>query len=201
MLKGGLVSLELHITLSHPPHAESALRAWLLPRALRLTHIELSQGAFPRQTMITARLAGELGDAVLRAHAIRAELAPLGIEIKRLKIEVEHAPEAALLPALYIEHHVKVRTTPDRIAELGPLGAAHGAHLSRNAFRVLDGFEERFLTQRFAAHATTAAAAGLEALLDALRLRAVSVAQIERERVVYDDNLSLDAGWRPEVSP
>jgi hypothetical protein len=57
------------------------------------------------------------------------------------------------------------------------------------------------LTQRFAAHATTAAAAGLEALLDALRLRLLSVAQIERERVVYDDNLSLDAGWRPEVSP
>lgn len=195
------MSIEVHITLAHPPHAESALLTWLSPRAFRLTHIELSRGAFPRQTMITARLAGELDDAVHRARGIREELASLGIEVKRIKIEVEHAPEAADLPALYIEHHVKVRTTPDRVAELGPLGAAHGAHLSRNAFRVLAGFEERFLTQRFAVHATTAAAAGLEALLDALRRRAVAVAQIERERVVYDDNLWLDAGWRPEESP
>jgi hypothetical protein len=195
------VSIEAHVTLSHPPHAEPALRAWLAPRAMKLTSIELSQGAWPRQTMITAWREGPLEAAILDAHAIRAGLAPLGIAVSRIKVEVVHAPGAALVPALYLEHHVKVRTSADRLTELGQLGAAHGAHLSRNALRRLDGFEERFLTQRFPASAALTAEAGLRALLEALHAASAIVAAIERERVVHDDNLSLDAGWRPELSP
>jgi len=37
-------------------------------------------------------------------------------------------------------------------------------------------------------------------LLEALRAASTIVVKVERERVVHDDNLSLDAGWRPELS-
>jgi hypothetical protein len=59
--------------------------------------------------------------------------------------------------------------------------------------------EKRFLTQRFAASAERSADEGLRALREALCLSAVRVARVERERVVHDDNLALDAGWAPEV--
>lgn len=194
------MSIEAHLTLSHPPQAEPALRAWLAPRAMKLTRIELSQGASPRQTMITAWREGPTDAAIVDAHAIRAGLTPLGIAVTRIKLEIDHAPGATLVPALYIEHHVKVRTTADRLPELAQLGVAQAAHLSRSSLRQLDGFEERFLTQRFPARSARAAEVGLHALLEALRASSTIVAKVERERVIHDDNLSLDAGWRPELS-
>lgn len=200
MLPWRPMSIEAHLTLSHPPQAEPALRAWLAPRAMKLTCIELSQGASPRQTMITAWREGATDAAILDAHAIRAGLTQLGIAVTRIKLEIPHTPGAALVPALYIEHHVKVRTIADRLPELAQLGATHAAHLSRSSLRQLDGFEERFLTQRFPAHSALAAEAGLQALLQALRAASTIVVKVERERVVHDDNLSLDAGWRPELS-
>jgi hypothetical protein len=103
--------------------------------------------------------------------------------------------------ALYLEHHVKVRTAPDRLGALATLAAAHDAHLSRNPHRARDGHEERFLTQRFSAHATRDADAGLDALLEQLAMASVDVVKVERERVLHDDNVSLDAGWREEARP
>ena len=68
------MSIEAHLTLSHPPQAEPALRAWLAPRTMKLTCIELSQGASPRQTMITAWREGPTDAAILDAHALPIEL-------------------------------------------------------------------------------------------------------------------------------
>lgn len=192
---------EAHLTLSHPAQAEPVLRSWLEPRAMRLACIELAQGAFPRQIMLTARLTGRPDDAIRDAHAIRGALAPLGIDVSRIKLEVAHTASSTLDPALYIEHHVKVRTAVEGVPALERLGAAHGAHLSRNPLTRRAGVEERFLTQRFPPHAPDAAERGLGALLAALRAASVTVAKIERERVVHDDNLALDAGWRPELAP
>lgn len=192
------MSIEAHLTLSHPAHADSVLQAWLAPRALTLTRIELSHGVSPRQPMITLR-AADRDDALREGRAIRDDLAPLGIGVSRVKLEVIHVPGASPAPALYLEHHVKVRTAPDRVAELGLLGAAHGAYLSRNPRRRVDDVEERFLTQRFTPRDGAAAEAGLQALLAALRAAAMPIAKLARERVIYDDNLALDAGWRPEL--
>jgi hypothetical protein len=174
------------------------LQAWLARRALTLTRIELSHGVSPRQPMITLR-AAHRDDALRAGRAIRDDLAPLGIGVSRIKLEVIHVPGAPPASALYLEHHVKVRTTPNRVAELGLLGAAHGAYLSRNPRRRVDEVEERFLTQRFTPCDGDVAEAGLQALLAALRAAAMPIAKLARERVIYDDNLALDAGWRPEL--
>jgi hypothetical protein len=194
------VSTEAHLTLSHPICADSALQAWLAPRGLTFTRIELSHGISPQQAMITL-WAATRDDALRDVRTIRSDLAALGVGVSRIKLEVAHVPGAPTVPALYLEHHVKVRTTPERIAELGLLGVAHGAYLSRNPRRRVDGVEERFLTQRFTPRDGDTAEAGLQALLAALRAAAVPIAKLTRERVIHDDNLALDAGWRTEPSP
>jgi len=194
------VSIEAHITLSHPAHADTALLAWLAPRALKLTRIELSSGVSSQQPMITL-WAADLDEALREARALRDDLAALGVRVSRVKLEVIHVPGAPAAPALYLEHHVKVSTTPERVIELGPVGAAYGAYLSRNPRRRVLGVEERFLTQRFEARDAAAAEASLQALLGALRAAALPITKVARERVVHDDNLALDAGWRPELSP
>jgi hypothetical protein len=194
------MSIEAHITLAHPPEVEPALDAWLAERRLKLTRIELAQGASPRQTMITARRDGPLDDVLRDARAIRGALAPLGVDVTRVKIEIARAACASPAPALYLEHHVKVRTPEGHVPALAAIGAAHRAHLSRNPASRRGGVEERFLTQRFAPHASRAALEGLRALLRALRAAPARVVKIERERVLYDDNLALDAGWSQEFS-
>jgi hypothetical protein len=177
------------------------VRSWLAQRALRITTIELSQGAWPLQTMITTWLSGRQEDAIRSARGIRAGLAPLGVEVKRIKLEIAYEPGTPAVPGLYLEHHVKVRTPVTGLAKLAALGRAHDAHLSRSPRRLVDEDEERFLTQRFPPDATRAAETGLGALLAALGLASVTVLKVEREIVIHDDNLLLDAGWRPEVSP
>jgi hypothetical protein len=197
------VSGEAHITISYPPAAEAALGAWLVARAARafhLTHIELSHGASRRQTMLTERFADLPDDALSRIPSTRADLAALGVAVTRVKLELEEVPAVASVAALYIEHHVKVRLAPARLATLERVGAAHGAHTSRNPFRVQGDCEERYLTQRFSTRASGTAATELAALVEALRHEAITVVRVERERVVFDDNLSLDRGWHPEVS-
>src|SRR6185436_15327090 len=53
MLRCRAVSTEAHLTLSHSMCADSALEAWLAPRGLAFTRIELSHGVSPQQPMIT----------------------------------------------------------------------------------------------------------------------------------------------------
>ncbi len=194
---------EAHLTLatsSGAPSALHALRGWLDAHALRLTHVELSRGASPHQTMVTGSLPGSTDDAIRHARSMSAGLAGLQIEISRIKLELPHSRPTAAGTALYLEHHVKVRSTPARLPELAALGAAQGAHVSRNPRRVLEGCEERFLTQRFSGRDPRAAQRGLEALMQALARASLPVIKVERECVVYDDNPGLDAGWQPEVS-
>jgi hypothetical protein len=190
----------VHLTLSYPLHVDATLQAWLGVRGLAFTCIELSRGVSPQQAMITFWTA-DRDDALRDVRTARDDLSALGVGVSRVKLEQAHVPGAPTAHALYLEHHVKVRTTPERIAELDRLGVAHHAHLSRNPRRRADGVEERFLTQRFAPGNGDTAEIGLQALLAALRDAAVPIAKLIRECVIHDDNLGLDAGWGTEVLP
>jgi hypothetical protein len=192
---------EAHLTVSPSSHAEPALRAWLAAHGLRLTAIELSRGASPLHTMVTGWLDGETDAAILRAHAMAAGLSSVGVGVTRIKLELPHVRRTLGARALYLEHHVKVRVAPARLAVLASVGAAHDAHVSRNPRRVIAGVEERFLTQRFAAEDSEGASVALSALVRALRQASLPIVRVERERVVHDNNPRLDAGWRREVTP
>jgi hypothetical protein len=199
------VDFEAHLTLRDPERAAALLERFVAVRRLRRTTIELPRGAWPVQNMVTWRFSGRPGDAIQRALALGSELAALGIETARIKVEASPllATEvhADIPPALYIEHHVKVRLEDEALERVRSLGHGHDAHLSRTPRQHRDGVHERFLTQRFAPAAVERAEAGLADLIEALRCASIDVARVERERVIYDSNLRLDAGWLPEVSP
>ncbi|MEU5214162.1 hypothetical protein [Streptomyces sp. NPDC020742] len=141
-------------------------------------------------------------EAAGRADALRAA----GFDVVRTKIEaapwtagVPSTDEEAvgLGPGYYFEHHLKLllaRFAP--LESLLAIAVGHGAHLSRNARRVRsDGRVERFVTQRCRMVGLGTAGQRLDALSGQLRAAGLHLAALEREFVVYDGNLALDAGW------
>lgn len=184
--------LEAHLTLDVSGKTE-ALERRVARLGARLICIELSQGEWPRQLMVSAPL--ERADALQPLVSKLEELCGLRVVRSKLEAPIDHDATA-----LYLEHHVKVRAPSSAMSTLATLAKEHAAHLSRNAFRLhSDGFEERFLTRRFAAQASGEEASALATLLTALEQHSLTVLKVERERVLHDDRLALDAGWLPEV--
>jgi len=177
----------------------------------RVTHIVLDRGRSASQPMLGARTHDTLRAVRRRADDVVGRLRGDGFTVTRIKIEAEpshvgvprtDAQARGHGPARYFEHHVKL-VLPADVDEsaLVALVRPHGAHLSRNARRVrADGRVERFVTQRCRGVGDRTAARAARALVDVLSAPTtacgpVSIACVEREFVVYDDNDGLDAGW------
>ena len=58
-----------------------------------------------------------------------------------------------------------------------------------------DGYEERFVTQRCYRVGREYARKVLQALIKDLQVAAYRIVDVEAEYVVYDSDLTLDAGW------
>ncbi|WP_338702784.1 hypothetical protein V2W30_35950 [Streptomyces sp. Q6] len=210
--------METHLTVGAVRAAEGdaveRLASWAAARGLGFTHIVLGRGHHRSQPMVTLRGRGR-ADEWLAGPVARtvADLARDRFPVLRSKTET--APwaagvpvtdaEAARAPAhLHFEHHVKVLL--DRECAPRALAArveGHTAHVSWNARRVRDdGRHERFVTQR--CHGVGRATAGrrLEALVAALTAApGVRILETEREYVLHDTRLGLDAGWITEGGP
>jgi hypothetical protein len=202
---------ETHLTV-RLGEAESTdrLRDWSAGRGLKCTHIVLARGRTASQPMLTRYGRGALSAEVEAAKRLSDDLAGEGFEVSRIKIEA--APgnrdvprtddEAAHHPRdRYFEHHVKLLL--DAIAGVDPvtsIAQRHQAHVSRNALRVrADGRHERFVTQRCHGVGSETAHRKLDALLNALTEQRYEVIDVEQEFVVYDSDLTIDAGWiQPE---
>lgn len=153
---------------------------------LRLTHVVLASGAFPSQQLLTHRETHPSDDEAIAAALALARVLAEDVRIRRLKVEKDLAHA---MRGLYIEQHVKVVCSDDRVDMLRAIASEHNAHLSRNAFTA----SQRFLTQRFAADARTDSERSLSALTNALS--GFRVVDVEREMVIFDSNAELDAGW------
>ncbi|GHG70621.1 hypothetical protein [Comamonas sp. JC664] len=192
--------LETHLTLALPAGRESLLRDWAAGRGVKMLCIELASGVAPRQVMLTLHGDASVDEARRRAEALMHEVQGLcDAHPRRIKVESRwtEARTEATTPA-YLEHHVRVSTRD--LAALERLAAEHAAHLSRNAYKIFpDGIQERFLTQRFGASDTARMDAAFHALLSALRREGFPVTKVERECVLFDDNLALDEGWLKET--
>ncbi|WP_244221805.1 hypothetical protein [Corallococcus exercitus] len=117
----------------------------------------------------------------------------------RLKVEAPWTPSRLAGQApVYLEHHVRVSTRD--LEALVRLAASQAAHLSRSAYKVSpDGVQERFLTQRFGPSDDAAMGAAFDSLLVGLAGAGLPVTKVERERVLFDDNIALDEGWLEET--
>ena len=207
---------ETHVTVRCDSAAESErLRCWAAGAGLKLTHIVLARGRMPSQSMVTLTGSPSYAAESARAREVAAHLRADGFVPVRVKIESSPwAPEVPREPCgadgdeRYFEHHVKLLLDAD--TDLDALAAkvvAHGAHLSWNARRVraseIDGSggtggrHERFVTQRCRGVDAEGAGRLLELLL--AELYGFEVADVEREFVLHDSDLSVDDGWIEEA--
>lgn len=196
---------ETHLTVASNCD-DGALAGWAARNGAKYTRIVLDAGSTPDQPMLTTRGRGPLADALAAARIATERLATeVGARVVRVKVEaspfnpdVPHTTaDAARSPAgCHFEHHVKViLDDAAHVATVTALAAPHGGHVSRNARRgPVDGRHERFVTQRCHRVGRDEAGRRLDALLAALRPVA-TVAEIEREYVVFDGRPDLDDGW------
>ncbi|MGW0432580.1 nucleotidyl transferase AbiEii/AbiGii toxin family protein [Micromonospora sp. NPDC003197] len=199
---------ETHLTvyLDSGTGDDEPLRDWAQRNGVKYLRIVLDRGATPDQPMLTSRGRGTLAEQRDAAQELADRLRQDGYVVTRVKIEAapwnEDVPqtdqEAEALPAgCYFEHHVKlVLADEDAVAAVRILVEPHDARVSRNARRALDGDRhERFVTQRCWHVGLPTARQRLDDLLAALTAGGFSTAEVEQEFVVYDDNLTVDAGW------
>ncbi|KUP97518.1 nucleotidyl transferase AbiEii/AbiGii toxin family protein [Thermobifida cellulosilytica] len=197
---------ETHLTVSPLSGGdEQELERWAAGRGLKYTRILLDRGRHADQPMLTFTASGSLEEQRAAAERYAAELAGLGWPVVRTKIEaapwnpgVPQTDEEAVAnrPDQYFEHHVKLLLDDEDLDRVRGAVARHGAHLSRNARRRrADGRHERFVTQRGYRIGAQEAGRRLDELLAVLADLGVAVLEVEREFVVLDDRLSLDAGW------
>lgn len=193
------VLYETHVTVGcGRPGAAERLGRWTEAAGLKLTHIQLARGRTPSQVMVTRPGAASYEQEAQAARELCASLQTAGFEPLRVKIEsTPAAPEVPRRPGpgQYFEHHVKLRLDAGTdLSHLARLAEPHGAHVSWNARRVVaSGAHERFVTQRCHDVGAPAAHAALQRLL--ADLTGVQIVEVEEEFVLYDSDLSLDAGW------
>lgn len=209
---------ETHLTLDAPDPGRIAEAAeWAGEHGLKFTHIELDRGESPSQPMVTYHSdRSTLAEELAVAERWAARLAEAGFAVTRTKVEVSreadgvprNREEAERLPgSCYFETHVKLLLPASAdLAALSAIVKPHRARLSRNARRVRDdGFQERFVTQRCSRVGRGEVWRFESLLFRALQEAGVSfdrkkgwqprVLSVEREFVVHDTALSVDAGW------
>lgn len=194
----GRRQFETHLSIDASNRiAIDAAREWAHQSDLKWTEIELSRGVHRSQPMITFWGNGTLESQHDAASQIASSLVRLDVRVVRLKHEVDVSPSDMAGLGQYFECHVKLPlTTAADWQTLACAAETHHAHISRNARRVRDeGTEERFLTQRsYACHGREAQQRE-RALVDALISHGLKIIEVESEFVVFDSNISLDAGW------
>jgi hypothetical protein len=205
---------ETHLTvrLADAVREMDGLRAFAATRGLKCTHIVLAAGASASQPMLTRGGRGTLAEQRRAAELLAEEMRLAGFAVTRSKIEAtpwtygvpqSEADAAAEPPGRYFEHHVKLLLAPEaHVPALIALARRHGGHLSRNALRSRDdGRHERFVTQRAYRVGAPAAHALFETLMADLRSARYEIRDAEEEYVVYDSDVTVDAGWLDVPSP
>lgn len=202
---------ETHLTVQ-ADDSHKSLQNWAANHALKFTHIVLNRGATPSQPMFTFHGDGTLDDQLEKARGLAKELRQLGGVVNRIKVEVGLSHPAVpasdnqiatLQEHNYFEFHIKLLLdSNDDLVELKRLAEGHAAHLSRNAFRQRsDGYQERFLTQRSYRLGRLDAVRRFEELNSCLTNGGYELLEVEREFVIFDDNLDIDRGWISEGDP
>lgn len=199
-------NLETHITIAtaSEKHVELA-RNYAINGQLKWTYIELDNGRFQSQPMITFWKPGSLDDQLSRAKEIRNDLLSIGVETVRVKVECEASNLSNIFKdndsvkhhSGYFECHLKIKL--NHVAEVESLRKFvldYDARLSSNARRHLSGrTSEWFVTQR--AHNSSAEKAKNQnnKLVSALKGKNFVITESESEYVLFDSNLKLDKGW------
>ncbi|MGB3760729.1 MAG: hypothetical protein WBA07_30885 [Rivularia sp. (in: cyanobacteria)] len=172
---------------------------------VKCVFIELAGGVTRSQPMTASYHHGALKDVLQQINQIVQNIVNADIEITRIKIEAmvsnQNIPisdiEAQQLPkSNYFEFHVKaILSASENLELLRKYCLQHDAHLSANAFKIVDGKQQQFITMRVYGMGYKSAQTRFDNLLKLLRSKGFKLSQQQREYAVYDSNLNLDAGW------
>ncbi|KAJ3166549.1 hypothetical protein HK101_011923 [Irineochytrium annulatum] len=200
-------TFEFHLTVSLPTEAALIdLEQVSSELGLKLTVILLESGQHPHQVMAGRYIVTNCHNALSAVQPYIDAFQVRGHAVTRVKIESlasnaglpqdRHA-KALDHPTCYWEFHYKVELDPGDMPALRKLAGAHGGlHLSRNVYkRVAPGVAHVFLTLREFEDGRVGALERQKAAADALEKGGYKVMKKEREFVVHDSNLGLDAGW------
>lgn len=198
---------ETHITVE-PLDAAGRERFRIVCTSLGLKPvlIELSRGSVPIQPMTASVAPGNLEDIRKQASRDADALQAAGFTVVRVKVEASpynaDIPQtrgaANYLPAnFYFEYHARLQMPGfESLALITPVCEAHGAHLSRNAFKELpDGTYERFVTQRAYSVGLQEAQESFHRLREALERAGVPILKEVTEYCVFDSNDLIDEAW------
>lgn len=186
---------ELHLTTTPISHAEwPAFEHFAAAVGAKAMVIELARGAHRLQPMLTLARPDDLDGVIRFARALTQDAARSGFQILRCKIEQDAAVGACSEQAgehHYFEWHGRVAVAEPMRAQLAALCQEYGGHLSNNALR---GADTRYVTLR-----ETSRLLNLRDRATALCLamggQGWEIGKQQWERVVYDSNITLDAGW------
>ena len=206
---------ETHVTVDCDEMGFARLESWAAQAAsdgIKLTHILLGRGRVRSQPMLTLTGTGTLPDQRDLAAAIVRDLTSSGLRPIRVKIEAapwnsdvpqDGAAALQLGQEFYFEHHVKLALSKGADLEaLAALVIPHSAHLSWNARRTSPtGGGERFATQRCHNVGLPEAGTRLDRMCDELREHGYQILSTVQEFVVFDSDVTLDAGWIEQVQP
>jgi hypothetical protein len=198
---------ETHLTVHlETPSEMTRLKQWSTDHHVKFLHIILDRGSSRSQPMLTHHGEGNLASALSMATHFCHHLKHDNFSVSRIKIEVtpenEDVPQSRI-EALqhpddrYFEHHIKVLLNAEMDVQiLRAIVEPHSAHLSYNACKVRpDQRQERFITQRCLRMGRDEATQRLQWLVQAIERLDYSILKVEREFVVYDNNLALDQDW------
>lgn len=167
--------------------------------------LHLRSGGAVQDVQTSSVFHGDNQGSLAEVRRISDGLAAAGFTVLREKIETvpwhpaapsEARPGLTMGPGCYFEAHLNVLCTDERRPLLKLVAGAHGAHLSRNAFKVLsDGSFTIMITHR--AHSGTEAdfRRDLGHLSAMLREAGFSVAKEIVEFSIHDTRPAHDAAW------
>lgn len=173
-------NFEVHITVSRQPNID-------LDEVAKITRLSLididlmnHQATTRFQPMFSFKLnnTNYTNVRVISSYYTK-QLETLGLSVVRLKIESDLGNRNS---CLYFERHIKIN--PLGLDFLTVDKERYNARLSTNLVK-----GSVFITQRSQSVPVT------DELLEFLHYNSVQVLKVEDEKVLYDSNLELDAGW------
>lgn len=200
------IPYEIHVTVKTDSSKIEAFRNACKEIGVKpiVLALQTTQSEDVMQDVMTSSV--HLGDnaSVYRAATkIKIALGDHGFEVVRVKVEtVPWHPAAPTMEGdkmpkdCYFESHVAVRTSADRKEELAELAEIHGAHMSKNIFKIVD---ESNYVQMMTLRSYTGIYSEFDQLVDKFIAHLAKEGfDLEKKIVefsVYDTKVTHDSAW------
>ncbi len=191
-------SYEIHVTIDAMDR-EAQWKKFCIAEGIKPLCIQMPCGDHPRQVMCAVQITDTETAARHLMEMLIRDAEKAGFRVLRVKLEAPLAESEPNDPMQYYECHIKVwqpeYESPCEARSFQEMAEKMGFALSRDLWSSTDDQIRHFLTTRWRGAPNPKAAQGwFQALLDETHLL-LPEATMHTERVIFDSNPKLDAGW------